>query len=73
MKLTREMIIPAILIRIRGPFNKRYRKSTPFQNDTKYRLIYKQKEFIQFLCNVKNTPKKEKKETQKFHERKSFE
>lgn len=38
--LTLEMMIPAMLIRMRGPFSNRYLKSTPFQNDTKYRLIY---------------------------------
>lgn len=33
--LTRDIIIPAMLMRIRGPLSKRYRKSTPFQKDTK--------------------------------------
>lgn len=37
--LTRLMMIPAMEMRIFGPFNRRYRRSTPFQNDTKYRLI----------------------------------
>lgn len=37
--LTLDMIIPAMLIRILGPFSRRYLKSTPFQKDTKYRLI----------------------------------
>lgn len=39
--LTLDIMIPAILIRIRGPLSRRYRKSTPFQNDTKYLLIWK--------------------------------
>lgn len=39
-KLTLEMIMPAMLMRILGPFSRRYLKSTPFQKDTKYRLIY---------------------------------
>lgn len=39
--LTLEMMIPAILIRIFGPLRRRYLRSTPFQNDTKYRLIWK--------------------------------
>lgn len=31
-------MIPAILIRILGPFSSLYLRSTPFQNATKYRL-----------------------------------
>lgn len=37
--LTLDIIIPAILIRILGPFNNLYLMSTPFQKDTKYLLI----------------------------------
>lgn len=37
--LTLDIIIPAILILIFGPFNNLYRKSTPFQNETKYLFI----------------------------------
>lgn len=37
--LTREIIIPAILIRIFGPFSNLYLRSTPFQKDTKYLFI----------------------------------
>lgn len=41
--LTRLMMMPAMEMRILGPFNRRYRRSTPFQNDTKYRLIWHEK------------------------------
>lgn len=37
--LTREIIIPAILMRIFGPLSNLYLRSTPFQKDTKYLFI----------------------------------
>lgn len=39
MSITRDIMIPAMLIRIFGPFRSLYLRSTPFQNDTKYRFI----------------------------------
>lgn len=48
--LTLEMMIPAMLMRILGPFSRRYLRSTPFQNDTKYRLIWN-RETSMFMAN----------------------
>lgn len=50
--LTRLMMMPAMEMRIFGPFNRRYRRSTPFQNDTKYRLIWCEKWHVLLIIQL---------------------